>query len=195
MWANEKFNISNWHFVVILSAPYQHIRTQLSKTRGKVQHHFLDFIAWRDKKATNKTRHAHADNVPEFPTRQNALNWTWFVSTTSALYNPRSSGMNEGASPILITRVSSMMKHAIVTKRERSDKLMQASYFYNLTETPVLAMKSTHETFGKLPSNSRLRTYGCAVYAHRYKAHRADQLDDLADTGIYARTRERLDRT
>lgn len=74
---------------------------------------------------------------------------------------------------------------------------MHASKTCYCTAKAVLEMKTPDEfLFGASPSSSRLISYRCCVAsAHRYKAHKADILDNRADIAINTVTRETPNKT
>lgn len=81
-----------------------------------------------------------------------------------------------------------MIKQAGTPHQYCGEALNHTACFYNRTALRALNMRFPYDSFlGKAPILSKLRVFGCQVYAHVHNANGETKLHDHAESGVHLR--------
>lgn len=106
--------------------------------------------------------------------------------TTTSAHSPESDGFAERMNRTFLDKARAMMKQSRTPHKYQVEALNNAKYLYNRTASPVLNMRLSYESFsGKSSILSKLKVFGCQVYAHIHKANRWTKWNECTETGVH----------
>jgi hypothetical protein len=110
----------------------------------------------------------HADNAAEFigGDFNSCLREQGIKFTSSAPYSPESNRLAENFNKVLFARVRCLLDHAKMGQVMWSEAAHHAVHLLNITPSRSLGNITPHEAaYGDVPDVSKLRVFGCAVFA------------------------------
>jgi transposase InsO family protein len=136
----------------------------LMKTKSEVTDKFVKYKAEFEIQNDVLIKGLHTDNGGEYTGNvlKKILGDDVIEQSTTAPYNPASSGIAERINRTLMNAVRVMMNQACVGQEMWGECLLQATYLHNSTPTRSLDEKSPYEKrHGKVPDISRVKIFGC----------------------------------
>ncbi|KAK9179751.1 hypothetical protein WN943_028956 [Citrus x changshan-huyou] len=133
---------------------------------------FDRFKAWKtliETQTNRKVRRIRTDNGLKFCNKQfdDLCEKTGILRHKTVMHTPQQNGLAERMNRTLMERVRCMLFHSKLPKTLWVEALSTTCYLINRCPSTAIELKTPYEVWsGKLADYTKLRIFGCTVYAH-----------------------------
>ena len=145
------------------------------KSKSQVFDCFKEFVNMAETSTGGKVKILRSDNGGEYKSKSMSefRKSRGIVHELTVPYTPEQNGVAERMNRTLVESARSMMSHAKLPVRFWAEAIGTAAYLRNRSPTvAVKGMTPFERWFGRKPSLSQLRIFGCDAYAHIAKEKR-----------------------
>ena len=145
------------------------------KNKSEVPQYFKEFVTMAEKQTGKSVKVLRSDNGTEYTNNamSSFLKDKGIVRQLTAPYTPQQNGVSERKNRTIVESARCMLHYAGLSYKFWAEAVNNAVYVLNATSTTSLNGKVPFEVFyGKKPSVSHYRTFGCDCYAFISKEKR-----------------------